>query len=184
MPTPQIITPADVSFAKLRKSLRITAIVFILLGALAVLLPNIATIVAEQILGWFLLIWGVAGVMFARSFKGIFNWKMMAAGFVLLIICGLFFLLFPAVGISIMTAFLVGAFLFEGVLSIVMGLRLTNYLPNWQWIMFNGVLSLVLGIIILSQWTESTNWVIGFLVGLNFLGNGITLLFVSRGIMR
>ncbi|MGB3243051.1 MAG: DUF308 domain-containing protein [Sulfitobacter sp.] len=166
--------------SKLHRSFRNVGIVFAVLGAIAVLVPTVATIVVEQLIGWLLLAWGIAGLFFARSFKAFSEWKMVAGGFLVVTLLGVFFLLFPGVGASVMTAFLVVAFIIEGILSILMGLRMSGQLGNWQWIIVSGVSAFILGIIILLQWPATTQWVLGFLVGLNFLTTGISMMFVSR----
>ncbi len=181
MTTPDTTSTSNM-FVGMGKTFRNVAIVFTVLGALAISVPAVATIVIEQLIGWLLLAWGVAGLLFARSFKQFSEWKVVAAGFVAVGLLGLFFLVFPGVGASAMTAFLVVAFIVEGVLSILLGLRMSGQLRNWQWIIVSGACSFILGIIIVMQWPATAQWVLGFLVGLNFLTTGVSMLLLSRAL--
>lgn len=163
-----------------RAPFRTVGIGFIVLGVLAMLAPVIATLVVEQLVAWLLVIWGIGGFMFAYSFREVSEWKFMAAGFAAVLAIGLWFVFFPEAGAAFMTGFLIFTFLLEGALSILLGLRLSGQLANWRWVVGSGVCAVILGIIILAQWPETAQWVIGFLTGLNFLSTGLTLLLISR----
>lgn len=175
------MTPHN-SLPKRSDSFRTIGIVFTVLGALAIILPTLATLVIEQLIGWLMLAWGVAGVLLARSFRQFSEWKLIAVGFALLALAGLYFLLMPGVGAAVMTVFLVAGFLIEGILSILLGLRMSGQMGNWQWIVLSGVCAFVLGVVVLLQWPTASQWVLGFMAGLNFLSTGISLLFVSRAV--
>lgn len=103
-----------------------------------------------------------------------------AACFGLIFKTGLAFALFPEAGASFLTAVLGIVFLMEGVLSILLGLRMSGQLNNWRWIIFRGICVFGLGLFILVQWPQSKHWVLGVLVGMNFLSNGISLFIASR----
>lgn len=182
--TPQHPRPASNQAPRLFDSFRTVGIVFTVLGALAIVLPALATLVIAQLIGWLMLAWGVAGVLLARSFRRFAEWKLVAAGFVLLALAGLYFLLVPGVGASVMTVFVVAGFLIEGILSILLGLRMSGQMGNWQWIVLSGVCAFILGLVVLLQWPTASQWVLGFMVGINFLSTGISLLFVSRAMRQ
>tara|TARA_R110000764_G_scaffold1267_3_gene4951 strand:- start:4086 stop:4622 length:537 start_codon:yes stop_codon:yes gene_type:complete len=162
------------------RSFRTVGIVFAGLGAFAILVPAAATVIVEQLVAWLMLFWGVAGLLFARSFRAFSEWKIVAAGFAVVALIGLFFVIYPGTGAAFMTAILIAVFLMEGILSILLGLRMSGQVAHWQWIVASGACSFILGAVILSQWPQTTNWVVGFLVGLNFLSTGIAMLLVSR----
>jgi len=161
---------------------RNTGWVFAVLGVLAILAPMIATVVVEQLIGWILVFWGIAGILFARNFRAFSEWRIVAAGFVAVLLLGLWFLFVPGVGASFMTVLLIVAFLVEGGLSILLGLRMSGQLPDWPWIVVSGACAFVLGLIVLFQWPQTTSWVIGFMVGLNFLSTGISMLAIARAL--
>jgi len=164
------------------RGFRNIGLIFAALGVLAIVAPAIATVVVELLIAWILVLWGVAGILFARSFRAFSEWRIMAAGFVAVLLLGLWFLFVPGVGASFMTVLLIVAFLVEGALSILLGLRMSGQLPNWPWIVFSGACAFVLGLIVLFQWPQTTGWVIGFMVGLNFLSTGISMLVIARAL--
>ncbi|MGY9049519.1 hypothetical protein P775_24150 [Puniceibacterium antarcticum] len=165
---------------KARRGFRVTGLVFAGLGLLAILVPTVATFVVEQLVAWFLILWGIAGLLFASSFRSFSEWRLVAAGFVAVLLAGIAFVLMPGAGATILTGVLISVFLLEGVLSILLGLRLSGNLDSWRWIIFSGACSFALGMILLIAWTDAACWVIGFMVGLNFLSTGLSLLLLSR----
>jgi uncharacterized membrane protein HdeD (DUF308 family) len=166
--------------AHIEGSFRTVGIVFALLGFAAILAPNLATLVVEQLVAWLLVFWGLAGLLFARSFRGISEWRMVAAFFVLVLGVGLAFALLPGRGAAVITGVMVVVFLLDGALSILLGLRLSGQVPSWRWIIVSGACAFGLGILILAQWPTVSSWVLGFVTGLNFLSTGVSMLLISR----
>ena len=162
------------------RGLRNTGLMFAALGGAALLVPVVASVVVEQVFAAMLLIWGLSGVMFAYVFRGFSEWRLVAVGFVAMALVGLWFLIFPGVGEATMTALLIAAFLVEGILSILLGLRMGGQLANAPWVVASGACAFVLGMVLLFQWPMAAAWLIGALVGLNFLSTGLTLLMVAR----
>jgi uncharacterized membrane protein HdeD (DUF308 family) len=159
---------------------RTIGIIFAVLGALAIMLPVVATVVIEQLIAWILIFWGVAGLMFAYNFRPLAEWRIVAMIFAAVLAAGLGFVVFPGAGASFLTIMLIIVFLLEGVISILLGLRMSGQLGGWGWIIFSGTCSFVLGLVILMQWPDTAKWVLGFLVGLNFLSTGLSLLLIAR----
>lgn len=164
----------------LGRSFRNVGLVFSALGVAAILAPAVATLVVEQLVAWLLVFWGIAGLIFARSFREIPEWRIIALFFAAVLIAALAFVFFPGRGAAFLTAVIVIVFLLEGALSILLGLRLSGQVPNWRWVIASGVSAFVLGAIILVQWPIASTWVLGFLTGLNFLSTGISMLLISR----
>ena len=51
--------------------------------------------------------------------------------------------------------------------------------PNWIWLLVSGVASVILGVMIWGGFPQSSSFVIGLLVGIYFLINGITMVMFS-----
>ena len=166
--------------ARMRNRFRAVGLVFAVLGTLAIVLPSVATVLVEEFIAWLMLLWGLAGLLFARSFKAFSEWRIVAVGFAVVAGTGLLFVLVPGWGASFITAILVGVFILEGVLSVLLGLRMSGQVEKWQWIVASGACSFILGIVIMLQWPSTARWVLGFLTGLNFFATGIAMLLVSR----
>ncbi|MFT6677306.1 MAG: uncharacterized membrane protein HdeD (DUF308 family) [Sulfitobacter sp.] len=165
---------------RIASGLRVSGIIFVVLGLLAVAIPAIATLLIEQLIAWVLVLWGIAGVVYAFNFRQVEEWRIIALCFGAVLIAGIVLVVFPGMGASFLTMLLIAVFLMEGAVSILLGLRMRRHINNWLWIIFSGVCSLILGVMILMQWPETSQWVLGFLVGLNFLSTGVSLIFVSR----
>lgn len=75
-------------------------------------------------------------------------------------------------------------FLLEGVLSILLGLRLSGEVPSWRWMIASGACAFLLGVMILVQWPMASIWVLGLLAGMNFLSTGPSMFLISRATGR
>jgi uncharacterized membrane protein HdeD (DUF308 family) len=165
---------------KFRTSFRNVGLIFAVLGLAAILAPAVATLVVEQMVAWLLVFWGFAGLIFARSLREISEWRIVALVFAVVLVAGLVFVVFPGRGAAFLTALVIIVFLLDGALSILLGLRLSGVVPRWRWVVASGVCAFVLGAIILAQWPTTATWVLGFLVGLNFLSTGLSMFVLSR----
>jgi uncharacterized membrane protein HdeD (DUF308 family) len=178
----QIDNPPSISrdLVDIGSSFRNVGIVFAVLGLAAILAPAVATFVVEQLVAWLLVFWGIAGLIFARSFRGVSEWRIVALFFAAVLFVGIAFVLFPGRGAAFITGIMVVVFLLDGALSILLGLRLSGQVPSWRWIIVSGACAFVLGIVILVQWPAASTWVLGFLTGLNFLSTGVSMFLISR----
>lgn len=165
---------------ELRRRLTIIGIVFAVLGGLAILLPALATLAAELLIAWLLILWGGAGLWFAWEMRPEPEWRYGAGAFGIALLLGLVFLLFPRIGIETMTVLMMIVFLMEGVVSILLGLRLSGRLRNWGWMAVSGVCSLIVGLIILIGWPGTAAWTLGLLLGVNFMTTGISLVMLGK----
>jgi uncharacterized membrane protein HdeD (DUF308 family) len=48
--------------------------------------------------------------------------------------------------------------------------------PSWGWTAFSGIVAVIVGFMLISQLPTSSLWFIGFLVGIEFIFNGIALI--------
>ena len=84
-----------------------------------------------------------------------------------------------AEGLSLMLAAL---FLLVGLFRIVTAL--VENLPSGRWVLFNGVVDLLLGLAIWRHWPASGFGMLGVLVGIELIVNGITWSILSVGVRR
>lgn len=154
-------------------------IVFLALGVGAVLVPTWATFAAEQLLAVILTAWGAVGLWFAWEVRGAREWLYLGVGFGAGFLLGLGFLLFPGVGVEALTIVLMVVFLIEGIVSILLGLRISASSRRWGWMVFSGLCSLGIGVMILIGWPETALWTLGLLLGVNFLSSGLALVMVA-----
>ena len=155
-------------------------LVFILLGAVAILLPTWATLASELLIAWMLVLWGAVGLWFAWEIRPAKEWRYAGVMFGMTLILGLVFSLFPGVGVRVLTIILMMVFLLEGIISVLLGLRLSAQFKNWGWMVFSGTFSLIVGVVILMGWPETAVWTIGLLLGANFLSTGLSLVMLGK----
>ena len=178
--SPVRLPPTDEDARRVRRSMTVTGIVFIVAGALALLAPRVATMVVEHVAAWLLVLWGAVGMGFAASFRDVPGWIAIAASFLCVLLAGLGFLFYPVAGAEIMTAALVIVFLLEGALQILLGLRTSGHVDGSGWLIASGCASIVLGAVLVVRWPVAASWVMGALAGVNFLTSGIALLMTAR----
>jgi uncharacterized membrane protein HdeD (DUF308 family) len=154
--------------------------VFVAIGLLVMLLPSIATLAAERLVAAMFLLWGGAGLWFMLEMRSAPEWRYGAVAFAFLLLVGLIFVAFPVVGIETLTILMIIAFLIEGIVCILLGLRSSSYLANWSWLVFSGACSLIVGLIVVIGWPDTATVTLGLLMGLNFLSNGLSLILLGR----
>ena len=162
------------------KRLTIIGIVFAAVGVLAILLPAWATLAGEMLVAWMLTLWGAVGLWFAWEMRPAKEWRYAGVAFAITLLLGLMFLLFPGVGIETLTIVMMVVFLMEGVVSILLAMRMSGHMRNWGWLAFSGLCSLIIGAIILIGWPETAVWTLGVLLGVNFLSTGLSLVMLGK----
>lgn len=158
------------------------AVGFLLLGAVSILVPAAATLAVTLLVAMALIFWGGLGLWLSLTLRDLPEWKLSAVAFGLVAVLGLGFLVFPGVGAEVMTLFVVVGFLIEGVFSILFALRLSRHASGWGWMAASGAASLALGLVVLVGWPDTATWLLGFLIGVNFLTTGAALLALRASI--
>ena len=164
----------------------IQGVVMMLLGVIAVALPNIATLAIALLIGWLFLIGGIVralSVWQARSAPG-FGWSLVTA--LLAIALGLILVARPLEGVLTLTMVLIALFVVEGVAAILIALEFRRHIRQWGWTLFNGIVDLVLAWLIFQGWPSTAAWAIGLLVGINmmFLGLSLTMTALAGRALR
>jgi uncharacterized membrane protein HdeD (DUF308 family) len=148
----------------------------IILGALAVLMPVIASAFFTSMMGWLALISGI--VMIVQSFqskpvRGF--WLNLVVG-ILYAIAGVYILLNLGAAVLALTFAFGVLFVVEGIFTIIMAFtNRAGHRMSWL-VALNGVVTLILGIMVLNQFPSSALWLIGLYVGISLLMSGVSLL--------
>jgi uncharacterized membrane protein HdeD (DUF308 family) len=155
-------------------------LILLLLGVAAIVLPLVATIAVEIIIGWLLLISGIVGLIATirmRHAPG-FLWSLVSA--ILAIAAGLVLLRWPLSGALSLTVILTAFFVVEGVASIFYALEHKRELTGrWAWMLMSGVLDLILGGLIFLGLPGTAAWAIGLLVGINMVFGGSAIMSMA-----
>jgi len=150
-------------------------IVMIVLGLLAVLLPNVATLAVEILIGSLFLAGGLVRLFTlprCRTAPG-FWWSVVIAA--LSVALGVILLAMPVQGALTLTMVLVAFFIAEGILLIAAAFLAHRPHGNWGWPLLSGVVDLILAYLIWRGWPASAAWAIGLLVGINMFFLGLSL---------
>lgn len=155
-------------------------IVLVVLGAVAILVPPIATLAVTILLGWLFLVSGVMGLFttfWMRQAPG-FWWALISA--VLGVVVGFLLLASPLSGAVSLTIVLVAFFIIEGVASIMFALDHKRELSGkWGWMLVSGIVDLVLAAMIFGGLPSTAAWALGLLVGINMLFGGAALIAMA-----
>jgi uncharacterized membrane protein HdeD (DUF308 family) len=153
-------------------------ILMIILGLFAIGAPVMATIAFQVVLGWLLVIGGIAEAIhafMAQNWRG-FQFELLSA--ILYVVVGALLLFNPLLGAAALTLLLAVFLVVEGIFKIIMALRVRDH-RGWGWLLASGILSLILGAMIWAQWPASGLWVIGLLVGIQLLFTGWSLVMLA-----
>jgi len=155
-------------------------IVLLILGVLAVIVPSVATIAAEVLVGWLLLVSGIVGLIATlrmRSAPG-FLWSLLSA--IIGITAGIVLLRWPLSGAVSLTLILTIFLLIEGIASIFFAFEHKRELSGrWGMMLFSGVIDLLLAGMILSGLPGTAVWAIGLLIGVNLIFGGAALIAMA-----
>jgi uncharacterized membrane protein HdeD (DUF308 family) len=152
-------------------------IVLVILGILAILVPQVATITFTLLIGWLFLISGIVGLVttfWMRQAPG-FWWSLLSA--VIAIVAGGLLLFWPVLGAFSLTSLLIAFFVIEGVASIMYGIEHRNQLTGrWGWMLVSGIIDLILAGIIIAGLPGTVEWALGLLVGINLVFGGMAMI--------
>lgn len=153
-------------------------IAFSILGFAAILLPPVASLATTVVLGWLLIIAGIAegAHAFANRKWASYGWELVGA--IVHVIAGALVVAFPLTGTLALTLVLAAFLLAEGVLRLVRASQHRD-LPGRGWLVFDGLVSLALGLLIAVQWPSTAAWALGLLVGVNLLLGGSSMLLIG-----
>ncbi|MDP9011381.1 MAG: HdeD family acid-resistance protein [Pseudomonadota bacterium] len=154
--------------------------ILLLLGLAAVVIPAIATVAVETIVGWLLLISGMVGLIatFTMLRAPGFWWSLLSAfaG----IMAGVVLLRWPLSGAVSLTVILTVFMLAEGVVSILFSLdHRRDFSGRWSIMMMSGVVDIILAGIIFAGLPGTAAWAIGVLLGVNLIFGGSALLSMA-----
>jgi uncharacterized membrane protein HdeD (DUF308 family) len=174
---------SDDDVRKARRWLMVTAILALLGGTAAIVVPPVATLTMTLFIGWILVYSGVV--------MAIHSWTQRAAGrtweralqALLALVIGMYMVLFPGAGALSLTLLLVIWFVISGGVQLAAARQLRG-LPGAGWMLFGGVLAIVLAVLIALDLPSSAEWAIGLIVGVNLIFWGTRTLVAASLLKR
>jgi uncharacterized membrane protein HdeD (DUF308 family) len=148
-------------------------ILFIILGALAIVEPGVAGLAVALLVGWLLIFGGGMHLIstFSGGGAGRVIWHALLG--ILYIVGGVYFLTHPLLGLGTLTLFLAGILLAEAVIEFLAYFRRKGEAGS-AWLLVNSLITLLLGGLIWFHWPSSSVWAIGTLVGVNLIMTGFS----------
>ena len=153
-------------------------IAYVIMGLVIAGSPMAATIAVDILIGFVLIIGGVISIIGA-FFTG--DWKrflLVLLSGILYLVVGVLLLKNPMAGVLTLTLLLAAFLLVEGFFKIIHAFQMKPA-PNWVWLLVSGAASVILWVMIWGQFPQSGAFIIGLLVGIYFLINGITMVMFS-----
>jgi uncharacterized membrane protein HdeD (DUF308 family) len=169
---------SDVRFEVRRTGWDVALGALLALGGLVILAnAAFATTVSVLFIGWMLVIGGLVSLVGSlfRIGKGGF-WSAALSG-ALLLVLGLFFLRNTEAAALTLTLIAGTIFLASGIVRLAVGAQDATYRVP---LVFGGIVSTVLGLIVLFNLFDATLVLLGVLLGVQVLVDGITMMLIGR----
>lgn len=150
-----------------------------LIGGFAALLnPMAGTLAATAIAGWSFLLVGVIQIIAAFSVPGGWNKAMLALFGVLGVLVGITIFKNPLASALTLTMAVAILILVSGVVRFFIARDLKGT-SAYAWVVVSAVLSLLLGVMILADFPASAVTILGILLGVELIFNGVALIGLS-----
>jgi uncharacterized membrane protein HdeD (DUF308 family) len=164
----------------LRTIFLVEGVITLLFGAVAMLLPPMAGLMAVILLGWLLMASGVVGLTATLRGKRApgFWWALLSA--IVTFLAGLLLFSWPVGGL-ISLSLALGVFLaLDGALAIGLALEHRRQMtPRWLWLLGNGLADIAFAAIIFLWLPSLAVWALGFFIGADMVISGSTLIALA-----
>ncbi|MCP4327530.1 MAG: HdeD family acid-resistance protein [Alphaproteobacteria bacterium] len=157
----------------------VLGVVWIVLGSAAIIVPQIASLAVELLVGWLLAVGGIATLIHAFRCKGWQEVVMAVISGILYLAAGVILLLFPLQGVLTLTLLLGVIFVVEGILRCIIAVR-ARPTDGWGWMLAGAIATIVVGLLIWGEWPSSAAWAIGLLVGIQLVFSGWSMVAVAN----
>lgn len=152
----------------------------VVMGALCIGSPFIASVASVLFLGFLLLAGGITQIVssfWAGKWSGMLLHLLIG---VLYAVVGYMIVDSPRINLLLLTKFIAIFLIVSGIFRIVSAL-VTRF-HDWGWVLLNGAITLLLGLIINRQMPEAALWVIGLFVGVEMIFNGWAWVMLALGL--
>jgi len=156
-------------------------VLLILVGFIGLSYEFLATAVAVDVIGLFLIVLGVIELVQAFGHHRVSSFFLFLVGGLASLVAGFLLWRRPLAGMAVLTLLMASYFLVVGSFRLVGSL--VNRHPGWGWGAFSGLAGMVLGFMIWAEWPSSSVWAIGLFVAVSMLFQGwnyVMLALVAR----
>ena len=158
-------------------------VVYVIGGLIALGSVVFATVVTVYVVGFMMLICGIAEVINAfqiKSWGKFLLWLLLGA---LYIVAGFLTFENPLLAAAMLTLLLGVALLVSGIMRIILAFGMQEEAP-WIWVALSGVITLLLGLIILAHWPVSGLYILGLFLGIDLVFAGASWIGIGLGLKR
>jgi uncharacterized membrane protein HdeD (DUF308 family) len=174
--------------AELRRNLKdhwqmfaIQGVLLVILGALAIAVPVVASVAIAAFVGWLLFFAGLfRAVSLVRSTHAPGYWSSLLLA-ILTAILGLVIALFPLQGAITLTMLLTAYFIVHGIASIAFAFSIKDHTGRWVLLLLSGIVDLALAALVIAGWPSTSAFILGLYIGINMLFTGFGLIFAALG---
>ncbi len=158
-------------------------VLLIVFGMVAVGSPLLAAVAVNALVAWLIVLAGVVHLMLAfRAHQaGSVIWKVLVG--IAYLCFGGYLIMHPVLGVASLTLLLGSLFLIEGILNIVLYVKMRP-IHGSSWMLVDGIVTLLLGLMIYLQWPSSSAWAIGTLVGVSMIFSGVARVMMSLAVRK
>jgi uncharacterized membrane protein HdeD (DUF308 family) len=158
-------------------------VLLIVFGMVAIGAPLLAAVAVNALVGWLIILAGIVHLMLAFRVHsaGSVIWKLLVS--VAYLCVGGYALVHPLLGVASLTLLLASLFLVEGILDIVLFVKMRP-IHGSSWVLIDGIVTLLLGGLIYMQWPSSSAWAIGTLVGVSLIFTGVARVAMSMAVRK
>jgi len=158
-------------------------VLLIVFGVVAVGAPLLAALAVNALVGWLIVLAGIVHLMLAFRVHGAGSviWKLLVG--IAYVCFGTYVILHPVLGIASLTLILASLFLIEGILDIILYVKMRPSHGS-SWVLIDGIVTLLLGLLIYMQWPSSSAWAIGTLVGISLIFSGVARVGMSMAVRK
>jgi uncharacterized membrane protein HdeD (DUF308 family) len=158
-------------------------VALVLLGVLALGDVVAVTLASAVFVGAMFLVGGIFHLIHAFMVKTWSGFLMNVLAGVLYVIGGALIMDEPIAGALLITIFLIAALVVGGALRITVALR-HREMGGWWLMVLSGLVSVVIGILLYGSLPWSGLWVLGTLIGIELLVQGVTWLMFGMALRR
>jgi uncharacterized membrane protein HdeD (DUF308 family) len=152
----------------------IQGVLMVLAGIVALVYPLISTVALVVFLGWLLILSGIVQGVSLIGAQNVPNFWLQLVSVVLWIIVGVLFLRRPGEAVVTLTLLLIVFFMVEGFAKLTFALTIRP-LPSWGWVLASGIIGILLSIYLLGNLTTTAVWLLGVLLGIQLICEGVAL---------
>jgi uncharacterized membrane protein HdeD (DUF308 family) len=172
----------------LRSSLRehwrlftVQGVLLVILGMIAVALPQLAAIATSAFIGWLLFFSGIfRAVSLIQSTRAPGYWSSLLLA-VLTAILGFILAWYPLEGAVTLTMLLTAYFIVHGIVTWIFAFSIKGETGRWVLLLLSGLIDFLLAGLVIAKWPSTALWVLGLFVGVNMLLTGFALIFAALG---